>query len=503
MYAIVFLASFCLMLVQLVSGRALAPYLGYSVYIWTAVIGTTLLGISFGNAAGGRLADKNGDRRTLGISLIAGGAAVLVSNYALTVLAGPMSQLEMHVGIRALMMSFALFFPAAFFLSTISPQALKIRLKDLKHAGQSVGTLAASSAAGSIIGTFLGGYLLISSFGTKNVLSAVSLLLVALGLAVASKERLWKNPVFALLVLFMVGDLFVPGICRMETNYYCIRVKTAGTDGDLSYTLRLDHLIHSYVHPADPTELGYGYERVYANLIAMHEHANDSFNTFFIGGGGYVMPRYLNAQYPKASVIVDEIDPGVTEANHKLMGLKEDANIKSDNEDARIHLIKPQTEAPYDFVFGDAFNDFSVPSHLTTLEFHQRLKERMSPHGVYALNIIDDVRYGNFLASMLRTLGSVWKHVYVAPLTDKLDNGRNTITLIATDDEINRDLWSKTVSPAFRKGDQSLEETERKELTLLSDDQVQAFLTGHQAPALFDDYAPTDRYLGPVFRDAY
>lgn len=494
MPVIVFLASFCLMLVQLVSGRALAPYLGYSVFTWTAVIGTTLLGISFGNAAGGRLADQAGGRRNLGISLIAGGAAVLIANYLLTVLAGPMSQLEMHVAIRAVMMSFALFFPAAFFLSTISPQVLKLGLHTLKKVGGSVGTYAAWSAAGSIIGTFTGGYILISAFGTKNLLSAVSILLIALGLWVARQEHLWKNKFFALLMLFLVGDLFVPGICRMETNYYCIRVMTSDDNGSPSYTLRLDHLIHSYVTPAKPTELGYGYERVYANLIAMRQKQGDAFTAFFVGGGGYVMPRYLTSQYPNAKVIVDEIDPGVTQANHQLMELPDDTPITTVNEDARIHLIKPENDPPYDFAFGDAFNDFSVPSHLTTLEFHQRLKERMSPHGVYALNIIDDTRYGSFLASMLRTLRTVWKHVYVAPLATSLENGRNTITLIATDDEIDRSVWDTIKSPAFKT---------RAELTLLSDEQVDKFLASHSAPALTDDFAPTDRYLAPVYRDAY
>lgn len=494
MYAIVFLASFCLMLIQLVSGRALAPHLGYSVFTWTAVIGTTLLGITFGNAAGGRLADKAGGRRNLGISLISAAASVVVANYLLAVLAAPMSMLQMHVAIRAVMMSFALFFPAAFFLSTISPQALKIRLQDLKYAGTQVGTLAAWSAAGSILGTFLGGYFLISSVGTKNLLSSVALVLLMLGLWIARDHHLWKNKVFALLVLFMIGDWFVPGICRMETNYYCIRVINAGEAEDRSYTLRLDHLIHSYVSPAKPTELGYGYERVYANLIAMRDTEQESFTAFFVGGGGYVMPRYLSALYPKARIIVDEIDPGVTEANHALMELPRNTSVETKNEDARMHLIKPQSDPPYDFVFGDAFNDFSVPSHLTTLEFHERLKERMSPHGVYALNLIDDTRYGNFLAAMLRTLGTVWKHVYVAPLAESLENGRNTITLIATDDEIDRDAWNKIESPAF-KG--------RDELNLLSDDQVAKFLESHTAPVLTDDFAPTDRYLAPVYRDAY
>jgi len=37
--AIVFFGSFCLMTIELVAGRVMAPYLGVSLYTWTSVIG--------------------------------------------------------------------------------------------------------------------------------------------------------------------------------------------------------------------------------------------------------------------------------------------------------------------------------------------------------------------------------------------------------------------------------------------------------------------------------
>ncbi len=46
--AIVFLASFVLMTLELVAGRVMAPYLGVSIFTWTAIIGVILAGISIG-----------------------------------------------------------------------------------------------------------------------------------------------------------------------------------------------------------------------------------------------------------------------------------------------------------------------------------------------------------------------------------------------------------------------------------------------------------------------
>jgi len=44
----------------------------------------------------------------------------------------------------------------------------------------------------------------------------------------------------------------------------------------------------------------------------------------------------------------------------------------------------------YDFVYGDAFNDFSVPWHLTTREFSEKIASLLHPtEGIYQVNLID------------------------------------------------------------------------------------------------------------------
>ena len=67
--AIAFFASFCLMAVEMVSSRMAAPYLGTSIYTWTSVIGTILLGITLGSYVGGVWADRRFSRVTIGACL--------------------------------------------------------------------------------------------------------------------------------------------------------------------------------------------------------------------------------------------------------------------------------------------------------------------------------------------------------------------------------------------------------------------------------------------------
>ena len=57
-YAIVFMASFCGMSLELTGSRILAPLVGVSLYTWTGIIGVMLAGTTAGNYLGGVLADR-------------------------------------------------------------------------------------------------------------------------------------------------------------------------------------------------------------------------------------------------------------------------------------------------------------------------------------------------------------------------------------------------------------------------------------------------------------
>ena len=92
-------------------------------------------------------------------------------------------------------------------------------------------------------------------------------------------------------------------------------------------------------------------------------------DSLFIGGG-YTMPRFLEAMYPNTSVEVVEIDPEVVEVATEYFALPVNTRIISYTEDARTKL-QDLPLGKYEFIVGDAFNDVSVPYHLTTLEFNE------------------------------------------------------------------------------------------------------------------------------------
>jgi predicted membrane-bound spermidine synthase len=121
-------------------------------------------------------------------------------------------------------------------------------------------------------------------------------------------------------------------------------------------------------------------------------------SSLFIGGGGFIFPRWIEANFPGSKRIdVAELDPAVLAAVQSELGLAKPpaTRINARIGDARNvvdDLLRESSAAggiQYDFVYGDAFNDFSVPWHLTTREFAEKIDRLLSPRGVYLINVID------------------------------------------------------------------------------------------------------------------
>jgi spermidine synthase len=490
---IVFVSSACIMILELVAGRIIAPHVGVSLYTWTSVIGVVLAGISLGNYLGGWLADRRASLRLLGTIFLLGGLSAL-GILAVDTL-GEIVPGDWPIVLRILFYTATLFFVPCIILGTISPIVAKLAVRDLAKTGRTVGRIYGAGSLGSIVGTFATGFLLISWFGTHVIVWGVALILLAMGL-VFLLERRWPWILMAGLVLSGMTLLasnrdWLQGTCTRETNYFCIKVHEQERDGEPVRVLTLDRLVHSYTSLDNPTKLIYGYEQIYAEVTAYRAQQDDHLRALFVGGGGYTFPRYMEAVYPGSDIHVLEIDPGVTQVAHDLLGLDRDTTVVTYNEDARLFLEREPTSR-YDLIMGDAFNDFSVPYHLTTKEFNDRVRAWLEDDGLYFVNIIDGPR-GDFLRAYVHTLRQTFQHVYLAPTIDSWRQAvRSTFVLIASDAPLDR---SALLTLDAGDGIPLLSNQ------LLSQDEVDALLAGGRVVTLTDRYAPVDQMLAPVFRD--
>jgi spermidine synthase len=455
--------------------------------------------MSVGNFFGGWVADRYASRRTLGLIFITGGVAslgILVVTHAIVGSTFGLSFLPRIVFYVA-----AIFFLPSFVLGMVSPVVVRLALANLERSGHTVGTIYAFSTIGSIVGTFLTGFYLISWLGTRTIVWLVALILLLTGIVLAVTDSRRKKSVLAAIALAIaiygvVGIRWAAGQyaapCDVESNYYCIKVLETSQNGHSARMLMLDRLIHSFIVPDDPLAIDYGYERAYSNLTQAHAIGRSGVDALFIGGGGYSFPRYVEARYPGSSVDVVEIDPAVIAVVRDRLGLPSTSRIRSFNQDARVFLTEWQDPKRYDFIYGDAFNDLSVPYHLTTVEFNRIVANRLKPDGVYLSNVIDRFEGGEFLKAEANALRAVFPHVYIFGRSEAfLPFDRNTYVLMASRAPLNRaalDAITAHDDPDLRT-------------TPLSVDRFNAYVTSGRAITLTDDFVPVDQLLAKLFVD--
>jgi len=201
--------------------------------------------------------------------------------------------------------------------------------------------------------------------------------------------------------------------------------------------MHLDKLLHSKVDLDDPLDLKYEYEGVYAQ-VTRHLRPSGPVSALFVGDGGDVFPRYMEIVHPGSYLEVIEIDPVVTKAAFEAFGVPASSTIQHFAMDARnrvADLIRDKRRGEqvpsFDFIYGDAFSDFSVPYHLTTLEYTQSLAELMTDDGVYLLNLIDMLEIGNFLNAVVNTCRQVFPQVEVL-LPETTPDARTTFVIVCS-----------------------------------------------------------------------
>lgn len=512
---VAFLSSFCLLVIEIVAGRVLAPYVGVSLYTWTSIIGVVLAGISGGAYAGGWLADRRPHDSTLGWLLLASGITSLLIAPAATFFAGD-SGILTHLGIaptllqRVVTLAFLLFFVPSFFLGMISPVTVKLAVRDLDTAGRVVGKIYAFSTLGSIAGTFTTGFYLIAAFGTRRTLTGVGVALIACALLFGGffgkrGTRIARGAAMLIIAIALAYAGLWPGalpppeqdplfareergtgiIHSEESQYYTIAVERTIRDdtGGVVHALHLDHLVHSYSDPDDPEYLEYGYLRIFNDVASSVLASRDVPRFLFIGGGGYTLPRLL-AQ-TDVDIDVVEIDPAVTRVAQRYFDLPRESSIRTIHDDARWFAMNVSDDAAgsYDAIFIDAFNDLSVPYHLTTHEYTQLLQRMLRPGGALVANLVDDYERGRFLRSYVKTLQSVFgdRNVEVVlESEDDLASGRSTFVVVAS------------TSPfAFPNG------------SVLSKDVLRRYVGRPGTMLLTDDHAPVDNMLAPLFTERF
>ena len=306
-------------------------------------------------------------------------------------------------------------------------------IQTVDEVGKKSGMLSASWSVGSIVGTFLTGFIFIGYVGSTNTLLFISFVLFLCSFLIFNnfKKRIQCLLLYAIIIFvyFAFNQHFFKDtntIYSKESNYYDIRI----VDGNVQpfgnvRVMYLDADSHSIESLSNKTL------NMYSNFYPAFSLFNkDIQNIAVLGGGSLALSNNMKNYYPQANVKTAEIDPMVTAVAKKYFTTSDYVVNNTVSDDGRVFLEK--SSQPYDVIFSDAYNSLiSVPWQLTTQEFFTLAKAKLSPSGIFAINFISsqEGETSDFYRSMLATFSSVFQNYYVFAYGDNPKDIQNIILI--------------------------------------------------------------------------
>ena len=493
-----FTSFFCgaaTMILELTGSRLVAPFFGTSLIVWTALIGIIMTSLCIGNWSGGVLADRRPEGKLLGRILLFAAIIIAITAFASNFVLTTLADMNLNLYFASVCSALIIFAPASILLGMASPFITRLAMLNVQSSGSTVGRLSALNSAGSIFGTFLGGFVLISLFP-----SGVILMLLASGialLAVLVYTGAWLKIISSVVVCILSFSAYYSNIHglpfqpigeQIDTRYNHLsivesvdtrnnrRVRILITDPDSA---------QSMMYTDNTSELVSGYTKFYD--LAFH-YKPDTKKILMLGGGGYCVPRYLMTGERSKDITIDvvEIDPGITQAARQYFDLKDYPGMKIYHEDARTFLNRALKDniGPYDAIFMDTFSSWTViPFQMTTVETAAHLREILKPDGVLVVNIIASVmgRQSGVFHGIYKAFSTSFPTMMIFPVTaaNKIYAlARQNIILVAT----GQDATTITAS------------NDERFKNLLSHQWLEPFTPDPAVPAFTDSFAPVEKY---------
>lgn len=423
---IVFLSGAIGMGLELMAARVLSPYVGSSNVVWTSIIGIILVSMSLGYWIGGKNADKDADINKISQILILAALCTSAIPMLETIIVKRIAGIVGNLIIAAIICAIIVFSIPSFILAMVSPFAVKIKSQEDNEIGSLSGRISSLSTIGSIVGTFLMGFILIPNIGVTNINIAVTLTLVVMSfIAKESKNR--KHTYYMILLTIIMLMLLWIGkylfkinnpdiLVDTDSQYSRIWVKQIETAQATYKTLQVDTGLESYIND-ETGEMGAKYLRYYD----LFEYLNkDAKATLLIGGAAYTYPRHYLQKYQDKTIDVVEIDGKMTQIAEEQFELNtKDERLKIYEQDGRSFLN--YNKSKYDTILIDAFKGLNAPFELTTYEALTHAKEMLNENGVVLTNIIASLegKDSKFIQYEYATYKAVFDDVKIFTVANK------------------------------------------------------------------------------------
>lgn len=442
------------MMLELVAARVLSPYVGSSNLIWTTIIGIMLISMSIGYSIGGKIADKKPDMNILSFLILLGAFFTSLIPIFETVLVKTMSQISDNLVFIAIVTSALIFGIPSFIVATVSPFAVKLRDSEKNHesVGKTSGRVSSLSTIGSIVGTFLAGFVLIPNLGVRTIILITTIILFLLAFIIYDKKDIKYVCSMIVILLVLLGLNYYgkvlfeksnPDIIEdVDSEYSRIWVKQIG-NSQVSYkAMQVDTGTESYINE-ETNEMGARYLYFY-DLFDYYN--KDAMSTLMVGGAAYTYPTYYLNKYQDKTIDVSEIDDKMTELAVKDFGLDiNNPRLTIYHQDGRSFLNYTKNE--YDTILIDAFKGLNAPFELTTYEALTNAKNALNDNGMVITNILSSLEgeEEDFIKYEYATYKKVFDDVKLFKVTDAKAEERQNLILVGFkgDKNINEEKYDE------------------------------------------------------------
>lgn len=424
LYLTVFFSGLATLGIELSAERLIGGVFGTSNLVWASIIGLILIYLTAGYTLGGRWADRSPRFETMYAILAWGGflagLAPLFARPVLRAAADAFDQLQLGVLFGSFSAVLILLSAPVTLLGTISPFAIRLAVKETRHAGRVAGDIYAISTLGSFIGTFLPGLVLIPWIGTTRTFLVFSGVLMGVAIWGLWRTAGWRKAALFLWMPLLVAVLFnwlaagsikrTPGmIYETESAYNYIQVLEI--DGFRMLRLNEGQGIHSVWHPTVRDFQGpweqflaapffnpppYGIERV--ERIAV------------IGLAAGTTAAQATEVFGPVPIDGFEIDPAIIRVGRDFFAMNQ-PNLNAIAQDGRWGLA--HSPHRYSVIGIDAYRPPYIPWHLTTREFFEIVYQRLTDDGVMVINVGVSPTDRRLVDALASTIGAVFPSVYI------------------------------------------------------------------------------------------
>ena len=444
LYLIAFTSGMTTLAIELSASRLLGSVFGNSNLVWANVIGLMLLYLTAGYFLGGRLADRF-PREDVLLRLILwasflSGLIPLAGRPIIARAAQAVFGAEAALALGSFIVILLLFSLPVTLLGTVSPFIIRLAVTDISGSGSVAGQVYAISTLGSLVGTFLPVLATIPRIGTTSTFLLFSGLLFAVAfIALWRINRKMALP-FALLPLILAlpaGAVFgsplrAPApdarlIYDGESAYNYIQVQE-DADGYRYLYLNEGQGIHSQWHETEVFFSGtwdYFLAAPYFNQAPFR--AEEFRSLLLIGSAAGTIPRQHAAVYGDIPIDGIELDRKIVDLGAEFFGMDKAAMPQLTTRIGDGRFLLNRIDKQYTVVAIDAYRPPYIPWHLTTVEFFNEVKVRLSDEGVVAINVGRTDTDRRLVDALSQTLLELFPSVHAIDVP----NSFNTI-LVAT-----------------------------------------------------------------------